>query len=244
MKRTRKRIICILAAAAVSVCSLPQSTPLLLRSALVASAADSGTCGENVTWTLKDGVLTISGTGAMDDYDMYSMPFADLEFSKAVIEDGVTRIGKFAFYEYEDLTEITIADSVTEIGYAAFSGCSALTEMTVPESVTSIGDSAFRRTPWLDAKKKETPLVIVNGMLVDGTASAGDVVIPDGVTAILGNSFCFNTKITSLTIPDGVTSIGNSAFYECVNLTDITIPASVTSIGVVVFVNTPWLTAQ
>ena len=30
--------------------------------------AESGTCGENLTWDLTDGVLTISGTGAMNDY--------------------------------------------------------------------------------------------------------------------------------------------------------------------------------
>ena len=69
MKRTRKRIISILAAAALSVCSMPQSTPLLLRPAITASAAEtSGSCGENLTWTLDTaGTLTISGEGEMDD---------------------------------------------------------------------------------------------------------------------------------------------------------------------------------
>ena len=204
----------------------------------------SGSCGENVTWALKDGVLTISGTGAMDDYNMYSMPFADLTFTKAVISDGVTSIGEFAFYESEGLTEITIADSVTSIGNSAFSGCSALTEAAIPESVTSIGNSAFSHTPWLDAKKQENPLVVVNDMLIDGKACSGDVVIPDGVTGILGDAFAFNTRMTGLTIPDSVTSIGSSAFYECVNLAEISIPASVERIGSKAFGKTPWLKAQ
>ena len=204
-----------------------------------------GTCGENLTWKLdSSGTLTISGTGAMDDYNMYSMPFADLTFTKAVISDGVTSIGEFAFYKSEGLTEVTIADSVTSIGYSAFSGCSALTEAAIPESVTSIGNSAFSHTPWLDAKKQENPFVVVNGMLMDGTACSGDVVIPDGVTGILGDAFAFNTRMTGLTIPDSVTSIGSSAFYECVNLAEISIPASVERIGSKAFGKTPWLKAQ
>ena len=205
----------------------------------------SGSCGENLTWKLdSSGTLTISGTGAMDDYNMYSMPFADLTFTKAVISDGVTSIGEFAFYKSEGLTEVTIADSVTSIGYSAFSGCSALTEAAIPESVTSIGNSAFSHTPWLDAKKQENPFVVVNGMLMDGTACSGDVVILDGVTGILGDAFAFNTRMTGLTIPDSVTSIGSSAFYECVNLAEISIPASVERIGSKAFGKTPWLKAQ
>ena len=59
-------------------------------------------------------------------------------------DDGsVTNIGYGAFYDCNDLTNITIPDSVTSIGESAFWGCSGLTSITIPDSVTSIGDHAF-----------------------------------------------------------------------------------------------------
>ncbi len=208
------------------------------------TGGQSGKCGENLTWTLKDGVLTVSGEGAMEDYTSFTKPFADLEFTKAVISDGVTSIGAYAFYECETLTELTIADSVTSIGARACSNCAALTDTAIPENVTGIGSLAFSRTPWLETKKQENPLVVVNGLLLDGAACSGDVVIPDGVTAILDAAFSFNTRVTGVSIPDSVTDIFSSAFYECVNLAEISIPESVTNIGVLAFEKTAWLKAQ
>ena len=69
-------------------------------------------------------------------------------YSRAVlkevaIEDGVTSIGSYAFYECTGLRELTIPDSVTSIGDWAFSGCSSLASVTIPDSVTSIGSYAF-----------------------------------------------------------------------------------------------------
>ena len=46
-----------------------------------------------------------------------------------VIPDGVTSIGRNAFYSYDSLTSITIPDSVTSIGEEAFYGCTGLTSV-------------------------------------------------------------------------------------------------------------------
>lgn len=131
MKRTRKRIICILAAAAVSVCSLPQSTPLLLRPAITASAAEtSGTCGENLTWTLdSEGTLTISGEGEMANYEYPDNPpwyESRKEILNIVIEDGVTTVGKCAFESCENADSVALPDGLTSIGESAFFWCYAL----------------------------------------------------------------------------------------------------------------------
>ena len=100
----------------------------------------------NLTWKLDaDGTMTISGTGAMKDYDYsanQSPVYCNSKVKKVVIEDGVTNIGERAFYDCSSLTSITIPDSVTRIGELAFS-CCGLTSITIPDSVTSIGDSAF-----------------------------------------------------------------------------------------------------
>ena len=108
---------------------------------------DSGSCGENVTWTLTaDGTLTISGTGAMTDYtyDSRSPWYSCRTYIKRVVmQQGVTSIGDRAFWDCSGLTSVTIPDGVTSIGGDAFSGCAALTSVTIPGSVTNVGQYAF-----------------------------------------------------------------------------------------------------
>ena len=112
----------------------------------------SGTCGaegnngDNLTWILDDeGVLTISGTGAMASWNWKGSPwYANKDkIESVVIEDGVTSIGANAFDGCSGLTSITIPSSVTSIGEYTFYGCSGLTSITIPNSVKSIGTSAF-----------------------------------------------------------------------------------------------------
>ena len=108
---------------------------------------DSGSCGENVTWTLTaDGTLTISGTGAMTDYtyDSRSPWYSCRTYIKRVVmQQGVTSIGDHAFWDCSGLTSVTIPDGVTSIGGDAFSGCAALTTVEIPNGVTAIGGSTF-----------------------------------------------------------------------------------------------------
>ena len=172
----------------------------------------------NLTWKLyEDGTLTISGTGAMKNYDYNDNPspvYNNSNVKKVVIEDGVTSIGNSAFNECISLTSITIPDSVTSIGTYAFSGCRSLTSITIPDSVTSIGAYAFQ-----------------------SCSSLTSITIPDSVTSIGASAFNSCSGLTSITIPDSVTSIGNFAFSYCISLTSITIPDSVTSIGSYAFYN-------
>lgn len=108
---------------------------------------DSGTCGENLTWALDDeGTLTISGEGAMEDYEKASeSPWYSnrQSITKVVIEEGITNTGRFAFSYCSSLESITIPEGVTSIGSYTFYYCSSLTSITIPASVTSIGVYAF-----------------------------------------------------------------------------------------------------
>ena len=108
---------------------------------------DSGSCGENVTWTLTaDGTLTISGTGAMTDYTYDSRsPWyrCRTHIKRVVMQQGVTSIGDHAFWDCSGLTSVTIPDGVTSIGDSVFSGCTALTAVTISDGVTAIGGSTF-----------------------------------------------------------------------------------------------------
>ena len=118
---------------------------ITLLVSLSAYAEKSGICGDNLEWKLTDeGVLTITGTGEMQDWNDYSSPWYENESVKQVIiGDGVTTIGDWAFSYCRALTSITIPNSVTTIGDNAFESCSSLTSITIPNSVTTIGDYAF-----------------------------------------------------------------------------------------------------
>ena len=97
-----------------------------------AAVADSGVCGDDLAWTLdENGMLTISGAGAMDLGDS-SSPDVPWQAHKSNITsvlmlEGVTSIGQEAFMDCTELASVTIPRSVTGIGDYAFSGCSSLT---------------------------------------------------------------------------------------------------------------------
>ncbi len=191
----------------------------------LAWADDSGSCGENVTYSYvsSTGTLTISGTGAMTNYNSSNRPSwynYRSSIKKVVINNGVTSIGEEAFYNCTGLPSITIPNSVTSIGIDAFYGCEGLTSVTIPNSVTSIGERAFKYCYGLTS-----------------------VTIPNSVTSIGDWAFSYCTGLTSITIPNSVTSIGDWAFMEC-TLTSITIGNGVTSIGDWAFYDCTGLTSM
>ena len=224
----------------------------------------------NLTWKLyDDGTLTISGTGAMKDYnadDNLSPAYNNSKVKKVVIEDGVTSIGerafsncstlisitipksvtsigKTAFYNCTSLTNITIPNSVTSIGNLAFSYCRSLTSITIPGSVTSIGSSAFSECRNLKSIIIPNSVTSIEYAAFYNCSSLTDIVIPSSVTSIGNSAFHYCESLTSITIPDSVTSIGDAAFYNCSSLTNIKIPDSVTSIGDSAFENCRNLTS-
>ena len=208
MKKTRKIISLLL-----SLLMIITSVPLM---AVNSFAATNGTTGE-CTWTLNGTELTISGNGKMKDYRGDDASPWGTSITKVVIENGVTRIGVFAFKYCTSLTSITIPDSVTSIGDWAFDGCTSLTSVTIGKGVTTIGDYNF-----------------------SGCTSLTSITIPDNVTEIGYEAFSGCTSLASITIPESVTRIGEYAFQNCSSLASITIPDSVSEIGWVAFDGTAY----
>ncbi|MCD8004011.1 MAG: leucine-rich repeat domain-containing protein, partial [Clostridia bacterium] len=151
----------------------------------------SNVCGDNLTWTLEDGTLTISGTGDMYDYDEGTAPWSEYSDSitSVVIEDGAESIGAYAFTGCTSLTSITIPDSVTSIGNSVFYGCTALPSVTIPDSVEYIGEGAFSCCTSLES-----------------------IIIPAGVTVIAGGAFSCSYGLTEIYFEGDAPSIGDYAF--------------------------------
>ena len=197
----------------------------------VASAVESGTCGDNLTWTLDGGVLVISGTGAMTLYSSSQSTWAAAKIRSVVIESGVTSIGYSAFSRCSNLTSVEIPDSVTSIGDYAFSDCSSLASIAIPNSITSIGQGAFSGCSRLTSITIPDSVTNISPYAFSSCSSLTSITIPDGVTSIGDQAFSNCDRLTSVEIPDSVTSIGSGAFQRCSRLTSITIPDSVKSIG-------------
>ena len=175
----KKRILALLLGVFLLCTFFVQALPV----ASAAEVTDSGSCGENLTWTLNtDGLLTISGTGEMEDYRSHGdVPWNGLvdKINCVVIRNGVTSISYGAFMGCTGLTSVTIPDSVTSIGDNAFRNCTGLTSVTIPDSVTAMGTSAF-----------------------EGCTGLTSITIPDSVTSI-GSSFAYCTGLESITVSSG-----------------------------------------
>ena len=222
---------------------------LLLALCIGASAAGtSGKCGPSAYWSFDSstGTLTISGSGAMNDYEYGDYPWMDYRDSiqTIVIGDQITQIGRYAFtgtacstikfgknvrsigerafLECRNLNgDLTLPDSVQTIGAGAFQGCEKLSgDLTIPDSVVEIGEGAFR-----DCKN------------LNGTLTLGKNLRTIGKEAFSGCAFT-----GSLTIPEGVTEIADSAFGAGIPLKKygmftgtLTLPSTLKTIGASAF---------
>ncbi|MCR4888662.1 MAG: leucine-rich repeat protein [Ruminococcus sp.] len=148
---------------------------------------------------------------------MYAFEIQSLE--SITIPDTVTEIGNWAFAMNSKLKSVTIPDSVEKIGIRAFEMCSSLEEVNFPDHLVEISSNAFSETPWLEAQRKKSPLVIVNGDLIDAQTAEGDVVIPSEVKYLSPSAFARNSKLTSVVIPASIDKVCDNAFFYCDNLT-------------------------
>ncbi len=201
---------------------------------------------ENLSWTLVDGILTITGTGLMPTFSD-DAPWVGTEFTSAVIEEGITSVSSFAFHNCIGMQSISLPDSLTKIDTSAFRSCSALTEVTLPDSVTTLGTSVFTGCSSLSQVTFGAGLSSIGDTLFNGCSSLDAIYCNENNTKYTSvNGVLFNKHKTSLIlfptgysgsyrIPIGTTSIGQSAFYRATKVTVITIPEGVTTINMMGF---------
>lgn len=188
---------------------------LLLALCIGASAAGtSGKCGPSAYWSFDSstGTLTISGSGAMEDYEYGNYPWMDYRNSiqTIVIGDQITQIGWNAF-PWTACSTIKFGKNVRSIGERAFNGCRNLNgDLTLPDSVQTIGAGAFQGCEKL----------------------SGDLTIPDSVQTIGDSAFEFCTGLNgTLTLGKNLRMIGKEAFSGCAFTGSLTIPEGITEIA-------------
>ena len=138
-----------------------------------------GACGENLTWRLtREGVLTISGEGAMDNFNDEAAPWSEYAalITVVVIEDGVTSIGDNSFAACEKLVEVKISETVIEIGDGAFSGCDTLETVTYSGSREQWNEIKIGEGNGVLHDKLEIIAIQMGDVTGDGKVNVGDAV--------------------------------------------------------------------
>ena len=221
-----------------------------------ATAATSGDFGENncLHWNVSiTGKLTISGTGAMPDFDFPHGNLAPwwnydalgvitkIGIKSVDIKDGVTNVGDYALFLLPDATQITLPKSVTRIGRYGIAMCSKLTGMSIPKGVTEIGDFGLAGDG-LTAVTLPDGLQSLGRGAFDTCTSLTNTTLPAAITAVPGKCFANCTKLLNVKYAGTVTAIGERAFEGCKSLTAAPIPETVTELGASAFTGCTALT--
>lgn len=224
----------------------------------VGTSSTNNDCGENVWYSINGTVLTISGNGAMYDYQNTTyVPYisSNSNITQIIVEEGVTRIGNYAFsamgsassgyvsislpstleeigdYAFYNsrVSEITLPDGLKAIGDYAFYN-DGLTEITIPNSVTSIGKSAFGSCNSLTTVTLSESITEIPGGLFGYCSSLLEVNIPDSVTKVGNGAFKGCIKLSRISFPEHITEIGSQVFEQCTGLTYVDLPDAITTI--------------
>ena len=237
----RKRIILTLLALCLMLTLLP---------GLVLAADSSGRCGANVTWELdSSGLLTISGTGPMTNYNVISnfSPFHMGSAKSVEINEGVTTIGSCAFGWMFSLKTVEIPRSVVSIGSEAFINSNMITDVyyagtedewnniTIASGNYMLDRATIHFEDTEPDEGDKTPTSQLTWVLSgDGTltiSGTGKMKDYTGGGAGAAPWYADRKKIKTVIIEEGVTSIGYCAFWDCTNITTMRLPNTLTTIG-------------
>ena len=217
----------------------------------LASIGDNATSGEiasgSISWSFSSqGMLTLTGTGEMDDFSPGEAPwYAQKQFIRFIyISDGITTIGNNAFFDLSNAKSLYIPEGISSIGEGAFENCSELKEINPPNSLNTIGNGAFRKCSKI--KKISIPAAVTN---IGNSSFAGcdkltEITVADtnknfmSADGVLFNkdksilmAYPCNKDNESYDIPNGVTQIAEYAFDSCQNLSKVTFPDSLLNIA-------------
>ncbi len=166
-----------------------------------------------------DGVLTISGTGALPDYMIAPQApwyMKKESVKKIVVGEGITRIGDNVFSECA-CNEVELPSTLVSIGKNGFFCCSLLQSISLPDSLTDIENGAFC-----------------------GCSSLGTIKFGKGIKSI-GDRVFRSSGLKEVVIPDSVVSLGSELFQECPFLVKVEIRGSITTTPYALFDNCPLL---
>lgn len=219
----RRALACVLAVLLLSALLVPVLS-------FSTSAAESGTCGDGLVWSLSAGTLTISGQGSMAIYNELDMPpwfeFRD-QIYRIVLPEGLKSISSLAFYQCKNLKAVYIPDSVTRIGSYAFSDCEKLESVRFGSSLSVIDSAAFRNCYKLKAMTLPRGLQTLGNQAFYRCESLVSVTIPPYLSVLGASAFAYCKSLIRAEVSARLGSLPEWTFYGCENLSVVILPDSV-----------------
>ena len=218
----------------------PENDPDALANAdEIQEVVASGECGDELTWSLDEtGTLTVSGTGAMWDWQAEHLtPWADHmgDIRAVVLEEGVTSVGMCAFSWCDTLASVDLPDSLLEIGFEAFGYCPSLTAVGLPEGLKQIDGRAFTCCEQLTDPSFPSTLETIGGNAYSNCISLRELELPASLRTIGNYAFYYCTGLRKVDVAEGLESIGTSAFDTCIALEELRFAGDAPSFGEDVF---------
>lgn len=174
--------------------------------------------GDGVT-TLGDNILYYSYSDSDSKFHSFHSNLHEVK-----LPDGLTCIGKSAFYNSPELTEVKIPSTVTKIEQSAFSGCTGLKEIELPPQLEEVGYSSFYGCSGLTEITIPSSVKTIRSGAFEKCYSLESVTLSEGIGEIGTEAFEY-TKLKSLNIPKSVKKLGNDIVRGCQHLAYITIEA-------------------
>lgn len=197
----------------------------------------SGTCGEEVFWNLTaGGTLTISGKGAINVSYNDAWKRYQSSIRRIRVENGVTVLSSYAFYNCESLEEVWLPQSLEKIEAGAFSDCKKLQKVDFSGDQVTIAGSVFSNCDSLEEIAFPDNYDLSNAYrLFFHCKNLEKVQLPKSMTVIPGGICEGCPKLTEVVIPSSVTEIGSWAFISCKSLKSVEVPSATTTIGKMAF---------
>lgn len=229
MKQPTKKLNIIRLMAVLMVCSI-----LIGSSMISVSAVESGECGEDMTWSLDAGTLTISGKGPMKDFkDSELAPWYEFrdQIIRLNISDTVTSIGNYAFYSCKNLVSVSIPNSVKTIGKYAFASCERLASVYMGGALSSIGDGAFYNCYALESIRLPYGLSNLGSQAFYRCESLRSISIPADVRTMGDSVFAYCKNLVRAQVYARIQELPEWTFYGCAQLSEVHLAETITSIG-------------
>lgn len=224
MHKLSHRIISLVIGLLLSVAVLP----------VPVAAAQSGSCGEGLTWQLSGGTLRISGKGEMQSFTDETMPPwypQAASITTVSITEGVTSVGDRAFFGCTSITNVRLPSTVVSIGAFSFKNCSSLEYVYLPANLTAIGESAFENCINLKGITLPNGLQSIGSFAFYRCTALTTISIPVSLIRLGTVVFAYCTGLVRAEIHSRLTALPDWTFYGCTSLTEVSLPQTVTVTG-------------